>query len=413
MGYVGLPLANAFSKKFRVIGYDVNKRRIIELKKGIDTTGEVKNLQKNKINLQFFSDIKYLKNCKIFIVTVPTPVKKNNQPDLSNLKNACKSLSSVISKKSIIVFESTVYPGCTEEYCMPIIKKFSKLKYNKDFYLGYSPERINPGQSKKKLENIIKITSGSTLGASNIIDNLYKKIIPAGTYKASSIKIAEAAKVIENTQRDINIAFVNELSILFNKLGLETSEVLEAAGTKWNFNKYYPGLVGGHCIGVDPYYLAFKAKKLGLKSKIILAGRKLNNEMASYIFDKIINQIDKNKKKYSNSNILILGATFKENCGDFRNSKVFDIMKKLDKLKINYSVVDPYYSNNININSSFKKNFYKFQHLDKKFDIILISVGHQYFKKLGIKKLKSKLKTKGKIFDLKSIFKKNNTSFRL
>jgi UDP-N-acetyl-D-galactosamine dehydrogenase len=410
---VGLPLANAFSKKFRVIGYDVNKRRIIELKKGIDSTGEVKNLQKNKINLQFFSDIKYLKNCKIFIVTVPTPVKKNNEPDLSNLKNACKSLSSVISKKTIIVFESTVYPGCTEEYCMPIIKKFSKLKYNKDFYLGYSPERINPGQSKKKLENIIKITSGSTSGTSNIIDSLYKKIIPAGTYKASSIKIAEAAKVIENTQRDINIAFVNELSILFNKLGLETSEVLEAAGTKWNFNKYYPGLVGGHCIGVDPYYLAFKAKKLGLKSKIILAGRKLNNEMASYIFDKIISQIDKNKKKYSDSCILILGATFKENCGDFRNSKVFDIMKKLDKRKINYSVVDPYYSNNINIDSSFKKNFCKFQHLDKKFDIILISVGHKYFKKLGIKKLKSKLKTKGKIFDLKSIFKKNNTSFRL
>ena len=413
MGYVGLPLANAFSKKFKVIGYDVNKKRIIELKKGIDSTGEVKNLQKNRISLQFFSDIKYLKNCKIFIVTVPTPVKRNNEPDLSNLKNACKTLAPVISKKSIIVFESTVYPGCTEEYCMPIIKKFSRLKYNKDFYLGYSPERINPGQSKKKLENIIKITSGSTLGVSNFIDSLYKKIIPAGTYKASSIKIAEAAKVIENTQRDINIAFVNELSILFNKLGLETSEVLEAAGTKWNFNKYYPGLVGGHCIGVDPYYLAFKAKKLGLKSKIILAGRKLNNEMASYIFDKIINQIDKNKKKYSDSNILILGATFKENCGDFRNSKVFDIMKKLDKQKINYSVVDPYYSNNININSSFKKNFCKFQNLDKKFDIILISVGHQYFKKLGVKKLKSKLSTKGKIFDLKSIFKKNNTSFRL
>ncbi len=413
MGYVGLPLASAFSKKFKVLGYDVDKNRISQLKAGIDITSEIKNLKKNNKNLQFYYDIKHLKNCKIFVVTVPTPVKKNNEPDLSNLKKACKTLATVISKKSIIVFESTVYPGCTEEFCMPIIQKYSKLKYNKDFYLGYSPERINPGESKKKLENIIKITSGSTVGVSNIINNLYKKIISAGTFKASSIKIAEAAKVIENTQRDINIAFVNELSILFNKMGLDTTEVLEAAGTKWNFNKYYPGLVGGHCIGVDPYYLAYKAKKLGLKSRIILAGRKLNNEMATYVFAKIVNQLDKIKKKYHESNILILGATFKENCGDFRNSKVFDIMKKLDEKKINYSVVDPYFSKELKINPKLKKNFSKFQHIHKKFDIILVSVGHKYFKQLGIRKLKNKLSSKGKIFDLKSIFNKKNTSFRL
>ena len=413
MGYVGLPLASAFSRKFKVLGYDVDKNRISQLKAGIDITSEIKNLKKNNKNLQFYYDIKHLKNCKIFIVTVPTPVKKNNEPDLSNLKKACKTLATVISKKSIIVFESTVYPGCTEEFCMPIIQKYSKLKYNKDFYLGYSPERINPGESKKKLDNIIKITSGSTVGVSNIINNLYKKIISAGTFKASSIKIAEAAKVIENTQRDINIAFVNELSILFNKMGLDTTEVLEAAGTKWNFNKYYPGLVGGHCIGVDPYYLAYKAKKLGIKSKIILAGRKLNNEMATYVFAKIVNQLDKIKKKYHDSNILILGATFKENCGDFRNSKVFDIMKKLDEKKINYSVVDPYFSKELKINPKLKKNFSKFQHIHKKFDIILVSVGHKYFKQLGIRKLKNKLSSKGKIFDLKSIFNKKNTSFRL
>ena len=413
MGYVGLPLASAFSRKFKVLGYDVDKNRISQLKAGIDITSEIKNLKKNNKNLQFYYDIKHLKNCKIFVVTVPTPVKKNNEPDLSNLKKACKTLATVISKKSIIVFESTVYPGCTEEFCMPIIQKYSKLKYNKDFYLGYSPERINPGESKKKLDNIIKITSGSTVGVSNIINNLYKKIISAGTFKASSIKIAEAAKVIENSQRDINIAFVNELSILFNKMGLDTTEVLEAAGTKWNFNKYYPGLVGGHCIGVDPYYLAYKAKKLGIKSKIILAGRKLNNEMATYVFAKIVNQLDKIKKKYHDSNVLILGATFKENCGDFRNSKVFDIMKKLDEKKINYSVVDPYFSKELKIKPKLKKNFSKFQHIHKKFDIILVSVGHKYFKQLGIRKLKNKLSSKGKIFDLKSIFNKKNTSFRL
>ncbi len=413
MGYVGLPLALAFSKKFKVIGYDINSRRINQLIKGFDSTQETINFNKQNKNLEFYSDIKNLKKCNIFIVTVPTPVNHKNEPDLLYLKNACKTLASVISKNSIVIFESTVYPGCTEEFCMPIIQKHSKLKYNKDFFLGYSPERINPGKSKKKLSNIIKITSGSTAGVARKVDKLYKTIISAGTFKASSIKVAEAAKVIENTQRDINIALINELSIIFNKMGVETSEVLKAAETKWNFNKYYPGLVGGHCIGVDPYYLAYKAKKLNLKTKIILAGRKINNEMSNYVFEKIKNQLNKIKKKYRDINILILGATFKENCGDFRNSKVFDIMKKLDKNKINYLVVDPYFSKESNINLKLKRNFVKFNKINKKFDIILISVGHKYFKKLGIRILKKKLTSSGKIFDLKSIFKKNNTSFRL
>ena len=422
LGYVGLPLARLFATKYTVMGYDINKQRVDEINSGLDTTLELSTESLNEVLIKtpskknglFCSNhLSDLQNCNFYIITVPTPVDSNNKPVLTPLIKASEAIGSILNKNDIVVYESTVYPGATEEVCVPILEKKSKSIFNKDFYVGYSPERINPGDKLHTVEKILKVTSGSNPATGTKVNELYKSVITAGTHLAPSIKVAEAAKVIENSQRDINIAFVNELSILFNKLGLETSEVLEAAGTKWNFNKYYPGLVGGHCIGVDPYYLAFKAKKLGLKSKIILAGRKLNNEMASYIFDKIINQIDKNKKKYSDSNILILGATFKENCGDFRNSKVFDIMKKLDKQKINYSVVDPYYSNNININSSFKKNFCKFQNLDKKFDIILISVGHQYFKKLGVKKLKSKLSTKGKIFDLKSIFKKNNTSFRL
>ena len=413
MGYVGLPLSVAFSKKFEVVGFDNNKNRIDKLKKGVDETNEIIDFKKKKFNIKFTNKKENLINCNIFIITVPTPVNKYNKPNLSNLADACKLVAKILKKNSIIIFESTVYPGCTEEFCKPIIEKYSKLKFNKDFFLGYSPERINPGKSKKKLNDIIKITSGSTNEVANLINILYKKIIRAGTYKVSSIKVAEAAKIIENTQRDINIAFVNELSIIFNKIGIETSEVLKAASTKWNFNKYYPGLVGGHCIGVDPYYLAFKSKLLGHKANMILAGRKLNNEMSNFIFKKIFLELKRIKKNLNQTSVLVLGSTFKENCADFRNSKVFDIVNKLHKNNINFSIIDPYFSKKKNLKIKFKNHFTNFSNLKEKFDIILISVAHDYFKLIGIDRIKKKLKTDGKIFDLKSLFNKKETYFRL
>ena len=413
MGYVGLPLSIAFSKKYSVVGYDININRINELNAGKDITNEVKKIKKSRKNLEFSSDKKSLIDRNIFIVTVPTPVDKKNNPDLKNLSNACKLISKYLKKNTIVIFESTVYPGCTEEFCKSILEKYSSLKLNKDFYLGYSPERINPGKSKKKIYDIIKITSGSNLKSARIIDNLYKNIIPAGTIMVSSIKVAEAAKVIENTQRDINIAFINELSMFFNKLGLDTSEVLSAAETKWNFNKYYPGLVGGHCIGVDPYYLSFKSKLLGFKTNMILAGRKLNNNMSQYVFKKIMKALSFSKKKQSNKKVLILGATFKENCSDFRNSKVFDIMKKLNRKKIFFKVYDPYFTFNSNVDLDLKKRFSSFEDIKCKFDVILVATGHDKFKRIGVKKLKKMLCVNGKIFDLKSIYKKDETFFRL
>ncbi len=413
VGYVGLPLSIAFSKKYSVVGYDTNISRINELNSGIDTTNEVKKFKKNYKNLLFSNEKSCLKDRNIFIVTVPTPVDKKNLPDLRNLSNACKLISEYLKKNSIVIFESTVYPGCTEEFCKSILEKYSNLKLNKDFYLGYSPERINPGRSKKKINDIIKITSGSNYKSAKIIDRLYKNIIPAGTIMVSSIKVAEAAKVIENTQRDINIAFMNELSMFFDKLGLDTSEVLSAAETKWNFNKYYPGLVGGHCIGVDPYYLSFKSKLLGFKTRMILAGRKLNNRMTEYVFKKMMKTLSISKKKKINKKVLILGATFKENCPDFRNSKVFDIMRKLKQSRIFFKVYDPYFTISSKLKLDFKEKFFEFGDINDKFDIILVAIGHDKFKRIGIKKLKKMLSANGKIFDLKSIYKKKETFFRL
>ena len=413
MGYVGLPLSIAFSKKYSVVGYDININRINELNSGIDTTNEVKKFKKNYKNLLFSNEKSCLKDRNIFIVTVPTPVDKKNLPDLRNLSNACKLISEYLKQNSIVIFESTVYPGCTEEFCKSILEKYSNLKLNKDFYLGYSPERINPGRSKKKINDIIKITSGSNYKSAKIIDRLYKNIIPAGTIMVSSIKVAEAAKVIENTQRDLNIAFMNELSMFFDKLGLDTSEVLSAAETKWNFNKYYPGLVGGHCIGVDPYYLSFKSKLLGFKTNMILAGRKLNNRMTEYVFKKMMKTLSISKKKKINKKVLILGATFKENCPDFRNSKVFDIMRKLKQSRIFFKVYDPYFTISSKLKLDFKEKFFEFVDIKDKFDIILVAIGHDKFKRIGIKKLKKMLSANGKIFDLKSIYKKKETFFRL
>ena len=318
-----------------------------------------------------------------------------------------------MKKKSTIIFESTVYPGCTEEYCAPIIEKYSKFKFNKEFFLGYSPERINPGKTNYKIDKIVKIVSGSKPSVAKIINNIYKKIIPAGTYVTKNIKIAEAAKVIENTQRDINIAFINELSMILNRLNIDTNEVLEAAKTKWNFNIYYPGLVGGHCIGIDPYYLSYKAKSVGIKPNMALAGRKVNNYLPTYIFHKVKNELIKLNKKISNCKVLILGATFKENCPDFRNSKTIDIMRKLNKDDIFYKFFDPYYSNDVKIDSDIKLKFTDIKKNNEKFDIILISVAHDFFKKIGIKKIKKKLANEGKIFDLKSLFEKKHSHFRL
>ncbi len=411
LGYVGLPLAYEFSKKFKVFGFDNNLKRIIDLKKGFDKTKEVKLKKKNKI--VFTSNYEDLKVCNIFIITVPTPVYKNNQPDLRNLKEACYLVSKVISKNSIVIFESTVYPGCTEEICKKIIEKKSKLKVNKDFYLGYSPERINPGASSKKIKDIIKITSGSNIYSGNIIDKLYKKIIPAGTYKAPNIKTAEAAKIIENIQRDINIAFVNELSLVFEKLNINTIEVIKAAQTKWNFNSFFPGLVGGHCIGVDPYYLAYKAKKIGIKTNILLAGRKINNSIPEHVVNKILN-VSKQKKIFKkNMKILILGATFKEDCPDFRNSKVFDIMDLFIKKKISFDVYDPYYKEG-EVNKKYQKFFIStLKNNIQKYEVATILVSHKKFKK-EIKSILSKvLRKKSIIYDLKSILKKKENIIQL
>ena len=342
MGYVGLPLAIEFAKKIKVIGYDINSSRINNLKKNYDETREVLKKQiKNAKNLSFTSEMADIKDCNIYIVTVPTPIKKNKLPELKPLISASRIIGGILKKGNIVIYESTVYPGATEEVCIPILEKNSKLHLNKDFYVGYSPERINPGDKQKKLQNITKITSGSNLYSSRIIDKLYSQIVKAGIHRAKSIKIAEAAKVIENTQRDLNIALINELSILFKKLKISSEEVFKAAETKWNFISFRPGLVGGHCIGVDPYYLTYKSKKIGYKPKIILAGRKLNDSMSNYISSEIITKFNERKINVRNSKILIMGMTFKENCSDIRNSKVLDLEKILKKKGANIFFYDP------------------------------------------------------------------------
>ena len=334
LGYVGLPLAVEFGKKFKVVGFDLNKNRINQLKRKSDVTNEVKknDFIKSK-KLSFTYNYKDLKGSNIYIITVPTPINKFHQPNLINLITASKIVGKVLKKNDIVIIESTVFPGATEEICVPYLQKISNLTFNKDFFCGYSPERINPGDSKYKLPNICKVTSGSTKQVAEIIDQLYSKIIKAGTIKVSSIRVAEAAKIIENCQRDINVAFVNELSIVFDKMNIDTQEVLKAASTKWNFLDFKPGLVGGHCIGVDPYYLTFKAQKVGYKSKIILAGRKLNSKMGQFVVKKLINKMKLKKIKLLNSKILIMGFSFKENCIDIRNTGVINIVKSLKNKK--------------------------------------------------------------------------------
>ncbi len=404
LGYVGLPLLIAFSKKFDVIGIDTNTKRINELNTNYDSTNEIstKELKNNKKKIKYTSKYSELINSNIIIVTLPTPIYKNKKPNLAIIKNSCKKISKFLKKNDLIIFESTVYPGATRTVFIPIIEKISKLKSNIDFGFGYSPERINPGDKKHSIEKISKIVSGSNKKYLNIVYSIYSKIIKAKIYKASSVEIAEAAKVIENCQRDINIAFMNELSIIFNKLNLDTNEVIKAASTKWNFLKFKPGLVGGHCIGVDPYYLTFISKKYGYEPKIILSGRKVNDKMGLEIIKKIELNLKKQNRSLKKLNCLIMGFTFKENCNDVRNTKVYDIYKSL-KLKVkNVDVFDPLIeqlrlkqNHNIKIIKFPKNNVY---------DVIIISVAHDLFKKLGINKIKKFGKNNALIFDVKNTF---------
>ena len=407
IGYVGLPLALAFGKKYNTLAYDTNIKRINSLSDNIDFNNEFSSKEINTSKLLKFSYNKNdLKDCNIFIVTLPTPINLNKTPNLKYIKSACLLVSKYLKRKDFVIFESTFYPGLTEEYCIPLIMKHSGLKINSDFYCGYSPERINPGDKVNTLQNVIKITSGSNHYSAKIIDNLYKKILKKGTYMAPNIKVAEAAKVIENAQRDINIAYMNELSQIFNKLNINIHEVLKAASTKWNFLNFEPGLVGGHCIGVDPYYLTYRSKKAGHEAKIIVAGRKINDNFSKFIVKKSLLKI-KEIYQSKNINILILGLTFKENCNDFRNSKSIDIVKLFKKTKHKIFCYDPYINENNkikilnkNIIMKPKKNFY---------DFALICVSHNHFKSMGYSKINGLLKKDSVIFDIKNILpnKKN------
>ena len=405
LGYVGLPLALEFAKKRKVVGFDISKKRIEELRSGIDRNLEfTKNELRNLNQLNFTNDEDDLKFANCYIITVPTPIDEFKKPDLKPLINASEMTGKVIKRGDLIIYESTVYPGCIEELCVPTLEKFANLKFNKDFFCGYSPERINPGDKKHTISNIKKVTSGSTFEIGELVDSLYKEIILAGTHKAPSIKVAEAAKVIENTQRDLNIALINELSILFNKMNIDTNEVLDAAGSKWNFLPFKPGLVGGHCIGVDPYYLSYRSSKSGYNPKIILSGRKINNSMPEFVVKNFINGMKAKKIKIKNSKILILGLTFKENCPDVRNSKVFSVIEKLKAKSINVFVHDPW----ITIDKSKDYDFNMINEFNNiKFDGIILAVGHDKFKMFNDYILKKLSKKNYFLYDLKNFFKKS------
>ena len=412
LGYVGLPLAVEFGKKYQTLGFDISQKRINELNAGRDFTLEVSQSELASAAMLDFSDNLYdLKDCNIFIVTVPTPIDIHKQPDLSHLIQVSQMLGKVIGKGDIIIYESTVYPGATEEECIPAVESTSGLKFNKDFYVGYSPERINPGDKEHRLENILKVTSGSTPEIAEKIDKLYKSIIIAGTHKASSIKIAEAAKVIENTQRDVNIALINELSIIFNKLGIDTLEVLEAAGTKWNFLPFRPGLVGGHCIGVDPYYLTHKAQSVGYHPEMILAGRRLNDGMGSYVVAQLIKNMVKKRIHVDGAKVIILGLTFKENCPDLRNTRIVDIIKELKEYNITVDVYDPWCS------SEEAKYEYDIDLINEPalntYDGIILAVAHSQFKELGASAIRQYGKSNHVLYDLKYILNKEDVDSRL
>ena len=412
LGYVGLPLAVEFGKVIKTIGYDINKVRIEQLVAGLDVTHECDGEDfKEAQSLLFTNKLADLKSCNVYIISVPTPIDENKQPDLGPLKSACKEIGEILEPGNIVIFESTVYPGATEEDCVPVLEAISGLKFNIDFYVGYSPERINPGDKTRRLKDIIKITSGSLPKIATEIDELYKRIITAGTYKAPSIKVAEAAKVIENTQRDINIALINELAVIFNKMGIDTQEVLEAAGTKWNFLNFRPGLVGGHCIGVDPYYLTYKAESVGHHPEIILAGRRINDNMSRYVSSQLIKALVKRKFNIDATRVLVMGLTFKEDCPDVRNTKSLDVVYELQEYGIDVDVMDPC-CDEAEVKSKYGLDLVN----DPKsgtYDAVIIAVGHQAFKELGIEKIRSYGRGELIIYDLKYIFEKNKVDMRL
>lgn len=406
LGYVGLPLAVAFSQRYDVVCFDINEARVDELKSHYDRTLEIDTPTLQDSPLQYTCDINDLKECSIYIVTVPTPIDKSNRPDLFPIENSTKMISRILKKDDIVIYESTVYPGVTEEVCVPILEEGSGLIFNQDFYCGYSPERINPGDKEHTVTKILKVTSGSTPAIAKKVDELYRSIITAGTFMASSIKVAEASKVIENTQRDVNIALINELALIFDTMGIDTNEVIAAASTKWNFIKLHPGLVGGHCIGVDPYYLTHKAEEMGYTPNLILASRIINNSMGSYISQKCIKLLIQNDKKVKNADVLILGLTFKEDCPDIRNTKVVDIIEDLKEFGCLVDVYDPW----VDLNEH--KRSYKHGVIEnpfkssKQYDAIIVTVGHKQFKALKMSDYESISKDEALVLDIKGIVEK-------
>tara|TARA_B110000046_G_scaffold63263_1_gene70746 strand:- start:343 stop:1608 length:1266 start_codon:yes stop_codon:yes gene_type:complete len=408
-GYVGLPLAIEFGKKYPTVGFDMNQARIEDLNKGIDHTNEASPEQlRSSKQLTFSANINDIKGCNIYIVTVPTPIDEFKIPDLNPLRGASKILGEILKKGDVVIYESTVYPGCTEEVCVPLLDKSSGLIFNTDFYCGYSPERIVPGDKVNTLTTIIKVTSGSTPEIANFVDDLYSSIITAGTFKAASMKVAEASKAIENAQRDVNISFVNELALIFDRVGIDTQDVLDAAGTKWNFLKYKPGLVGGHCISVDPYYLAYKAESLGYHPEVILSGRRVNDNMSTFVANKMIKMLIKAGKQIMGSKILILGLTFKENCPDIRNSKIADVYNELEEFGSNVDVYD-YEADHKEVNQ--KYGIKLIDEIKEKYDGILLAVSHKKFSMINIESIKND--TKSIVYDLKGFLPRNQVNSRL
>lgn len=412
LGYVGLPLAVEFGKKLAVIGFDIHQKRIQELQNGQDHTLEVSPEElKQATHLSYSANLDDLRSCNFFIVTVPTPIDEFKQPDLTPLIKASTSIGKVLKKGDVVVYESTVYPGATEESCIPVLEQVSGLKFNQDFFAGYSPERINPGDKLHRVANILKITSGSTPEVADFVDQVYNLVIEAGTHKAASIKVAEAAKVIENTQRDVNIALINELAVIFNKLGIDTEAVLQAAGTKWNFLPFRPGLVGGHCIGVDPYYLTHKAQSIGYHPEIILAGRRLNDGMGAYVVTQLVKGMIKKKIQVEGAKVLVLGLSFKENCPDIRNTKIIDIVTELKEYQIDVDVYDPW------VDVQEAEHEYSIRPVqsvsNNSYDAIILAVAHEQFKQMGATQIRALGKQAHVLYDLKYVLDAKEADIRL
>lgn len=418
LGYVGLPLAIEFSRKYKVVGYDINPQRVAELSSGTDRTAEIESPllhdcltshQDSERGLLLTSRIEDIRSCQIYIATVPTPISKLKTPDLSFLLKATKSIAQILKKGDIVVYESTVYPGCTEEECVPVLEQESGLKYNQDFFCGYSPERINPGDKRNTLTTIKKVVSASTSKVLDELEDLYGSIINAGTYRAPSIKVAEAAKAIENAQRDVNISFVNELALIFDKMGIDTSEVLEAASTKWNFLKFTPGLVGGHCIGVDPYYLLHKSQSLGYNPQVILSGRNVNDKMGNFIAQKVIKLMIRKQIRIAGSKVLILGFTFKENCPDIRNTKVVDVVRELQEYNVSVDVYDPHACRDI-VTKEYGISLMQCRPNFRQYDGVILAVGHDEFTRIDFSFIKNRRVV---LFDVKGVLPREWTDGRL